>query len=279
MSKASQPALLQTERACAYIEAHAQESVTLAQLGAHVGTSPFHLQRVFTRVVGISPPAYHEAVRAGHFRTRLRSGAAVAEALYEAGYGSVSRVYERKPTGGGMTPATYRRGGKGLVLSFTIVDCPVGRLMVAGTQKGVCSVKLGDRDAALEAELRREFPHASITSATTASSRWVRTLLAHLDGRLPDLDLPIDVQATAFQWKVWRYLQSIPWGETRTYSEVARGIKQPTAVRAVARACATNPVCLVVPCHRVIGKDGGLTGYRWGVQRKRALLEREARKR
>ena len=268
--------LAHVRRACAFIDRHAEEPLTLAQLASRVGASPFHLQRTFTRFVGISPRAYQEAVRAGRFRDGLRLGTPVSGAVYDAGYGSISRVYERRPTGRGITPAAYRRGGQGLALTYTIVDSPVGRLLVAGTDKGICSVKLGDRDEPLAQDLRREFPGARITSDASAFAAWVRAIVAHLDGRLPHLDLPTDVQATAFQWKVWRYLQSIPYGETRAYGDVARAIGKPSAVRAVARACATNPVCLVVPCHRVVQKDGGLGGYRWGTRRKRALLERES---
>ncbi len=269
--------LPQVRRACAFIERHAEQPVTLAQLARHVGASPFHLQRTFTRLVGISPRAYHEAVRAGRFRDGLRLGTPVSGAVYDAGYGSISRVYERRPTGRGMTPAAYRRGGEGLAIAYTIVDSPVGRLLVAGTDKGICSVKLGDRDEQLTQDLAREFPAARVSHDGSAFDSWVRAIVAHLDGRVPHLDLPIDVQATAFQWKVWRHLQSIPYGQTRTYGDVARAIGKPSAVRAVARACATNPVGLVVPCHRVIQKDGGLGGYRWGTQRKLALLEREQR--
>ena len=270
------PGLDHVRRATAFIHAHADEPVTLADLATHVGTSPFHLQRTFSRLVGISPRAYQEAVRAGRFRDGLRDGTPVSGAVYDAGYGSISRVYERRPTGRGMTPAVYRRGGKGMAMTYTIVDSPVGRLMVAGTGKGICAVKLGDRDAHLEADLKREYPEASIARDQSAFDAWVRTLVRHLEGRRPDLNLPIDVQATAFQWTVWRYLQSIPYGETRTYGDVARAIGKPSAVRAVARACATNPVCLVVPCHRVVGKDGSLSGYRWGVERKKKLLQKEA---
>jgi AraC family transcriptional regulator of adaptative response/methylated-DNA-[protein]-cysteine methyltransferase len=265
----------EVRRVCAFIQKRAEEPVTLAQLASHVGTSPFHLQRTFTRLVGISPRAYQEAVRAGRFRKGLRGGIDVSGAVYDAGYGSISRVYERRPTGRGMTPAVYRRGGKGMTMTYTIVDSPVGRLMVAGTEKGICSVKLGDRDERLEHDLHREYPEASINKDHSPLGAWVRTLLGHIEGTLPHLDLPIDVQATAFQWKVWRHLQSIPYGETRAYSEVARAIGSPDAVRAVARACATNPVALVVPCHRVVGKNGSLTGYRWGVARKKQLLARE----
>jgi AraC family transcriptional regulator, regulatory protein of adaptative response / methylated-DNA-[protein]-cysteine methyltransferase len=267
--------LEEVRRACAFIHQRAAQSLTLAQIAAHVGGSPFHLQRTFTKLVGISPRAYHEAVRAGRFRDGLRSGTMVSGAVYDAGYGSISRVYERRPTGRGMTPAMYRRGGKGMTMTYTVVDSPVGRMMVAGTDKGICSVKLGDRDERLEQDLRREYPKASITRDQSALRSWVQALLGQLSGSRPHLDLPIDVQATAFQWKVWRYLQAIPAGETRAYSEVATAIGKPSAVRAVARACAANPVCLVVPCHRVVGKNGSLTGYRWGVSRKKQLLAGE----
>lgn len=272
----AQPGLEQVRQACDYIERHAERPITLAQLSAHVNASPFHLQRTFSRIVGISPRAYQDALRAGRFRRELRGGARVTGAIYDVGYGSSSRVYERRPTGHGMTPAVYRRGGHGVEVTYTIVDSPLGRLLVAGTTRGICSVKLGDRDQRLEKDLRDEYPAAAITQNQNGLSRWVGAILAHLSGTRPHLELPVDVQATAFQWKVWRYLQSIPYGETRTYSEVARGIGAPSAVRAVARACATNKTCLVIPCHRVVRKGGGLGGYRWGIERKRKLLKNEA---
>lgn len=266
--------LAHVQRACAYIEQHADAAITLADLAAHVRASPFHLQRTFTKIVGISPRAYRDAVRAGRFREVLRNGAPVAGATYDAGYGSSSRVYERLPTGG-MTPAVYRRGGKDTTVAFTVVSSPLGRLLVAGTARGICAVKLGDRDERLEEDLRRELPAATLVRDDANLRRWVSPILAHLKGQAPHLDLPLDVQATAFQWKVWRYLQSIPYGETRAYSDVARAIGVPSSVRAVARACATNPVCLVIPCHRVVQKGGGLGGYRWGTERKQRLLTRE----
>jgi AraC family transcriptional regulator of adaptative response/methylated-DNA-[protein]-cysteine methyltransferase len=269
------PVLDQVRKACAFIEDHTDRPITLATLAAHVRASPFHLQRTFTRVVGISPRAYQEALRAGRFRQGLRAGSAVSGAIYDAGYGSTSRVYERLPTGRGMTPAVYRKGGLGVEVAYAIVGSPLGRLLVAGTSLGVCAVKLGDRDHQLEADLRREYPAAIVARDRSAMSSWVSAILAHLAGRQPHLDLPLDVRATAFQWRVWRYLQAIPYGETRAYSEVAHGIGASAATRAVARACATNPVCLVIPCHRVVQKDGGLAGYRWGVERKRKLLKRE----
>ena len=268
------PGMDQVRKACAFIQQHADAPITLARLAQHVNASPYHFQRVFTRLVGISPRAYQDALRAGRFRQGLREGAAVTGALYDAGYGSSSRVYERQPTGG-MTPAVYKRGARGVEVTYAIADSPLGRLLVAATPKGICSVKLGEKDETLERELRQEYPAALITPNRTDLGRWINAILTYLSGRRPHLDLPLDIQATAFQWKVWRYLQSIPYGETRAYSQVARDIGRPAAVRAVARACATNPTCLVIPCHRVVGKDGSLTGYRWGVERKKKLLSAE----
>ena len=267
------------ERACAYLSRRLGQAVPLAELAEHVRLSPSHLQRTFTRLVGISPKAYQDALRAGRFRRGLRAGAPVVGAQYDAGYGSSRGVYEGQPTGRGMTPATYRRGGQGATIAYTTVGSPLGRLLVAGTPRGVCAVKLGDADAALVDDLRGEYPAAEIVRDQSGLAEWVATLLAHLGGQSPRLDVPVDVQATAFQWKVWRYLQSIPYGETRAYSEVAEAIGSPTATRAVARACATNRVCLVIPCHRVVQRDGGLGGYRWGVERKRRLIEDEDRRR
>jgi AraC family transcriptional regulator of adaptative response/methylated-DNA-[protein]-cysteine methyltransferase len=269
------PGIDRVRKATAYIAAHVDAPITLAQLASHVGTSTFHLQRTFSRLLGVSPRAYHEALRAQRFRDDLRHGKPLTGAIYDAGYGSSSRVYEGRPIGRGMTPAEYRRGADGATIAYTIVDSSLGRMLVAGTEKGLCSVKLGDRDTALEDDLRNEYPSATIHREKGAFTEWVRRLVAHLDGGTPALDLPIDVKATAFQWKVWRYLQSIPYGETRTYSGVAKELGHPSATRAVARACATNHVCLVIPCHRVVQKDGRLGGYRWGIERKRKLLQKE----
>jgi AraC family transcriptional regulator of adaptative response/methylated-DNA-[protein]-cysteine methyltransferase len=269
------PGIDHVRKATSFIASHADEAITLATLASHVGTSPFHLQRTFSRLLGVSPRLYQDALRAQRFRRDLRTGKPLAGAMYDAGYGSSSRVYEQPPTGRGMTPAQYRGGAKGASIAFTIVNSSLGRLLVAGTQKGLCSVKLGDRDETLEQDLRSEYPSAAIEREGGAFAEWVRALVAHVDGRAPKVDLPIDVKATAFQWKVWRYLQSIPYGETRAYSDVAKAIGAPRATRAVARACATNHVCLVIPCHRVVQKDGGLGGYRWGVERKRRLLQKE----
>ena len=269
------PQVQMVREACLYIEEHAGELPTLEDLSAHTGVSAYHLQRVFKRVAGITPRQYAEAMRINQFKTKVRKGATVTGAMYDSGYGSSSRLYERAPARLGMTPADYRRGGKGVRIRYTIAGSPLGRLLVAGTEKGVCSVRLGDSDAALESNLLGEYPAADVSRDDQAMSEWVGQLLSHLDGARPHLDLPLDVQATAFQWRVWEALREIPYGSTRSYSEVARAIGRPTATRAVARACATNPVALVIPCHRVVRRDSSLGGYRWGIERKRALLERE----
>ncbi|HXG08888.1 MAG TPA: methylated-DNA--[protein]-cysteine S-methyltransferase [Gemmataceae bacterium] len=262
-------------RACRYIEANLEDRLTLEVLGAHVGLSPAHLQRLFKRVTGITPRQYADACRLGRFKSRLKQRRTVTMALYEAGYGSSSRLYERAAAQLGMTPATYRRGGRGMRIGYTIVDSPLGRLLLAATERGICGVCLGDSDRALAAALRREYPAAEIRRDGVCLGPWIEEFLNYLRGQQPHLDLPLDVQATAFQWRVWQELRSIPYGETRTYAEIARALGQPTAVRAVARACASNPVALIIPCHRVVREDGGLGGYRWGLKRKQALLEQE----
>ena len=272
------PGMDAVRRVSAYLSAHADEPVTLATLGHLASMSPHHLQRRFKAIVGVSPREFQAACRADRLRASLRRGSDVTTAIYEAGYGSPSRVYE----GGaarGMSPSAYRRHGAGMQVAYSLVASPFGRLLVGTTTNGVCAVKLGDSDAELTRQLREEYRAAEIREGEPARAEWVRAIVRHLEGELPALDLPIDVQATAFQWKVWRALQAIPYGETRPYAEVARSIGQPRAVRAVARACATNPVALVVPCHRVVQTDGGLGGYRWGTTRKRRLLENEGRRR
>ena len=240
--------------------------------------SPHHLQRRFKAIVGVSPREYQAAVRAGKLRASLRDGRDVTSAIYEAGYGSPSRVYEAAPTGKGISPSNYRRGGAGMSIGYSTVSSPLGQLLVAATADGVCSVKLGDSEAMLVRDLRREYPAADLKANKQTRTDWVKAIVQHLRGAGPSLDLPIDVQATAFQWKVWRALQRIPYGETRAYGDVAKAIGQPKAARAVARACATNPVCLVVPCHRVVPSTGATGGYRWGAERKSALLATEKRR-
>ena len=264
-------------RACAYIDERAGERVTLAELGERLGASPWHLQRLFRKVMGVSPRDYADARRSDHFRSRLRQGDSIAGATYEAGYGSSSRIYEVATQKLGMTPATYARGGRGARLVYAIVDSPLGRLLVAATGAGVCFICLGDDDAELVAALEAEFPGAdSLVRDETGVAPALRALVAYLEGETPHLDLPLDVRATAFQRRVWQELIAIPYGETRTYSDIAQRLGLPHGQRAVGRACATNPVPMIVPCHRVLRQDGALGGYRWGVDRKRALLAHEA---
>ena len=263
-------------QAASFLRAHATEPVALADLAAHVQLSASHLQRAFTAHTGVSPREFHAACRADHFRRALRAGRDVTTATYEAGYGSPSRVSAHKPTGSGLTPAAYRRGAAGETIRYAVVPCTLGRLLVAGTAKGVCAVKLGAVDASLVAELAREFPAAEVRMGDLPPA-WVASVSHAVDRRRAGpSDVPLDVQGTAFQWTVWRALRAIPSGQTRTYAALAQEIGRPTAARAVARACATNPVAVVVPCHRVVPSAGGPGGYRWGAARKQALLQREA---
>lgn len=267
------------DRASRYLTEHSDESVPLTALSRIANLSPSHLQREFKRALGLSPREFQAACRADRFREKLRNGHDVSRALYEAGYGSPSRIYEASPTGRGMHPATYRRAGAGADVGFVTVRCALGWLLVAATEKGVCAVKLGDTREVLEADVRREFSSARITPGRHVRSAWVEAFVNRLEGDGRELTLPLDVRGTAFQWRVWRALQRIPAGETRSYSEVALELGAPAAVRAVANACARNPVCLVVPCHRVTAKNGAPGGYRWGVARKERLLAQEAQAR
>jgi AraC family transcriptional regulator of adaptative response/methylated-DNA-[protein]-cysteine methyltransferase len=263
--------------ACAYIDARAGERVTLAELGDHLEVSPWHLQRLFRKVMGVSPRDYADARRSDRFRDQLKQGDSIAGATYEAGYGSSSRIYEVAGQQLGMTPATYARGGKGASILYAIVDSPLGRLLVAATEAGVCFVSLGDEDGPLVAALEAEFPAAdSIRRDDDRVAPALHALLAYLEGETPHVELPLDVRATAFQRRVWQELIAIPPGETRTYAEIAARLGLPKGQRAVGRACATNPVPLILPCHRVLRQDGALGGYRWGLERKRALLAHEA---
>lgn len=265
------------ERVCRLLDLPNEETPTLAQLSTQVGVSPFHLQRTFKRLMGITPRQYAASARMRKFKTELREGKSITTALYDAGFGSSSRLYERTGTDLGMTPAIYRRGGQGLVINYGIAACPLGRLLVAATARGICAVRLGDADDKLEADLRSEYPAAKIVSNQSSLAPAVQELLNYLQGKQAVIDLPLDIQATAFQAQVWKNLRAIPYGETRSYGELARAMGQPGAVRAVARACASNPVALIVPCHRVIRSDDTLGGYRWGIERKKRLLEQERR--
>ena len=254
-----------------------ESSLTLAGLAALSGLSAHALERAFRRVAGVTPRQYVDAHRMRRLKSRLKKGDDVTTALYDAGFGSSSRLYERAPEQLGMTPATYRRGGAGMQIHFTIAASPLGRVLVAATARGISAIYLGENEAKLESELRDEYPNAEISRDRHWLEDWVAKIVEHLSGRAPHLDLPTDVQATAFQRRVWEELRMIPYGTTRTYTQVARAIGRPTAVRAVARACATNPVSIVVPCHRVVREDGNLAGYRWGLSRKLALIEHEAK--
>ncbi len=262
-------------RARAFLDAHPDTPVTLKTLAAHAGMSPSHLQRAFKRLVGVSPHAYQQAEKLRRFKTAVRGNDTVLGAAYAAGYGSSRGLYAQAGAGLGMTPATYRRGGAGLCISYALLSCSLGRLLVAATEKGVCAVALGDEDALLLDGLRAEFPQATLQAAPHAIESWAAPILRYLEGEGVHPEVPVDVQGTDFQRRVWQALREIPLGETRTYSELAASIGQPAATRAVAQACASNRVGLVVPCHRIVQKSGAAGGYRWGPERKAALLTLE----
>jgi AraC family transcriptional regulator of adaptative response/methylated-DNA-[protein]-cysteine methyltransferase len=263
------------ERVCDLINANPEAAPSLAALGAAVGLSPAHLQRSFKQATGITPRQYAAALRLGRFKEKVRAGEPIAAAAYGAGFGSSSRLYAQAGRELGMTPSAYQRGGAGQVIGYTLAGTPFGRLLLAATERGVCAVSLGSADDELVAELEAEFPAAELRRDDAAPRAWLEAVLANLAGEVPPVPLPLDVAATAFQQRVWAALQQIPYGATRTYAEVAEAIGAPKAVRAVAHACATNPVATVIPCHRVVRSDGGLGGYRWGIERKRQLLEAE----
>jgi AraC family transcriptional regulator of adaptative response/methylated-DNA-[protein]-cysteine methyltransferase len=268
---------------CRYIETHADQRLSLESLAARVQLSPFHFQRRFKARVGVSPKDYAEACRLKRLRSELRSAPSVSDAIYGAGYGSGSRVYEKIDTRLGMTPAEYRAGGDGVAISYASGETPLGRVMIGASDRGICFLQFGDDAAALLDALQREYPLARIEAMPPAQGAlfggWMQWLGEHLAGRRPQPGLPLHTRGTAFQLEVWKYLQTIPYGEVRSYREVAEGIGKPGAVRAVARACATNRVALLIPCHRVIRGDGALAGYRWGLSRKRTLIDQERARR
>jgi AraC family transcriptional regulator of adaptative response/methylated-DNA-[protein]-cysteine methyltransferase len=281
---APDPAARQLEKLCREIdraiteETGAEEPerrVTLARLAGRSGMSAHQLERIFRKHLGVTPRQYADARRLRQLKARLRAGASVTEALYDAGYGSSSRLYERAPAQLGMTPLAYRRGGENMEIRYTVTPCPLGLMLVAATGRGISALYLGDSKRQLESELEREFPRATIREDRKGLGRWVEAIVEQLQGKQPKLVLPLDVQATAFERRVWEELRRIPYGSTRTYSEIAQAIGRPRAVRAVARACAMNPASVVIPCHRVVRRDGQLAGYRWGLDRKRALIEKE----
>jgi AraC family transcriptional regulator of adaptative response/methylated-DNA-[protein]-cysteine methyltransferase len=263
-------------RLCRYLTAHRDRAVTLADLSRIANSSPFTIQRMFTRVLGISPRQYRAQLRASHMRRSLSEpGATVTGAIYRAGYSSSSRFYEQAAADLGMSPTRFRERGLHQTIRFATAPCELGLLLVAATERGVCSVMLGDEPAAMEQLLRKQFSAAEILPDATGMAQQISAILAAMTDHPAAGDIPLDVRATAFQARVWQALRQIPRGQTRTYAELANAVGQPTAVRAVARACATNPVAIAVPCHRVIGSDGSLTGYRWGIERKKRLLGME----
>ncbi len=271
----SGPDIDKIRQACEFIDAHLDERLTLGAIGKEIGLSAFHLQRSFKRSMGISPRQYRDARRMSQFKETLKGGRSVTEAIYEAGYGSSSRLYERAGIELGMTPAAYRNGGTGNRIDFTIAESDFGLMLLAATGRGVCMLGFGDDQAELEKELRDEFGGADLVRNDELLSGYVAIVRDHLDGRILELDLPLDVKATAFQRKVWEQLRQIPYGQSVSYSELAARLGSPGSARAVARACSTNPVAIAVPCHRVVRKGNELGGYRWGVERKQKLLSRE----
>jgi AraC family transcriptional regulator of adaptative response/methylated-DNA-[protein]-cysteine methyltransferase len=272
---APDPQLEMVRETCRILQESPEPSPTLSQLGHQVGCSPYHLQRVFKRITGLTPRQYADAHRWKNLKANLKNGHSVTHALYEAGYGSSSRLYESASSELGMTPGDYRRGGTGLSITYTVLVSPLGWVLIAATQRGVCAVSLGDHEEALVEELRGEFPQAEIKRDDQGLGKWAYEVVEHLTNRVPGMEVPLDIRATAFQRLVWEELQRVPRGETRSYSQIARAIGRPTAARAVAQACSKNPVAVIIPCHRVLREDGGLGGYRWGLSRKQALLNQE----
>lgn len=263
------------KRICRYIEQHLDEPVTLQHLGQVFGQSPFHLQKTFKKALGITPKAYADSCRMGLLKRNLQTGKSVTHALYDAGYSSSSRLYERTASHLGMTPDKYRRGAVAATIRYTSTDSPLGRMLVAATEKGVCAIQFGNNDDELVEGLKREFPFAIRKRDDDSMRSWTNTVLSQITGHKLNRSLPLDIQATAFQRRVWAHLQSLPFGATQSYGQVAKAIGKPTAARAVARACANNRIAVAIPCHRVVRENGEMGGYRWGVERKKTLLELE----
>src|SRR5216684_3121893 len=268
------------EKLCRYIETHADEPLTLAVLADQAGVTQFHLQRTFKRVMGVTPREYAAACRMRALKKNLRAGQSVTQALFAAGYGSTSRLYERSRSRLGMTPATYGRKGRGARIRYAITNSALGKVLLAATDQGVCCLQFGDAERDLVTALRREFAEAVLFRDEPALRPWLTSVTRYLHGAQPNLSLPLDVRATAFQRRVWQHLQTIPPGATQSYAQVAAAVGQPIATPAVARACASNVVAVAIPCHRVIRQDGTLGGYRGGLERKHKLLlqERQQRK-
>ncbi len=273
--------IIRIRRLCEYIRSNSAtgESLALQELARQAGLSPFHLQRRFKSIVGVSPKEYVDACRVESLKGQLRNGESVTAAIYEAGFSSTSRIYSQAATRLGMTPGEYRAGGKNVSISYVAVHSPLGLMMIGATERGLCSVQFGDSHHQLFENLRKEYPSARLEETQAPYPEqldlWMESISRYLRREQMRLDLPVDVRATAFQLKIWRYLQSIPYGEVQSYSEVANATGNAKASRAVARACASNPVAIVIPCHRVIRGNGELGGYRWGLERKRVLIDAE----
>ena len=263
------------EAACRYIDGNLETTISLSSLARRVGMSPFYFQRMFKRALGISPRQYQQARRAKKFKSALQSEARITDAVYEAGYSSSSRAYENIPAQLGMTPTAFRRNGAGAEIRYAVFSTGLGQVLIAATTRGLCAVRFGENDKALEDELRREFSAANVIRDDEGLRPLSDQLRELLLGRGKSAEIPLDIQGTAFQQLVWNALRQIPRGETRSYSEIARAVGHPKAVRAVAGACGANPVAVVVPCHRAVHKNGNASGYRWGVKRKAELLKNE----
>ncbi len=278
--KPDQPSLLEERTAmitdaCRFIES-AAEAPRLEQLAARAGVSTFYFHRVFRAITGLTPRAYAAAHRGKRVRKELAKAGSVTSAIYESGYNSNGRFYGESPGVLGMAPTTYRAGGANVDIHFAVGECSLGSILVARSEVGVCAIYLGDDPDALVRELQDRFPRARLIGGDTEFEKLVAQVVGFVEAPAVGLDLPLDVRGTAFQQRVWQALREIPAGSTATYSDIAGRIGAPKAVRAVAQACAANPVAVAIPCHRVIRTDGGLSGYRWGVERKRELLQREA---
>lgn len=278
-AKQDETALMQ--QLCRLIETGAEDAMTLDALAAKAGMSPFHLQRRFRAVIGVSPKEYHQSCRLKKLKKGLKEKASVTEAIYDAGYNSSSRVYGKIDESLGMTPRQYRQRGEQAVISYAAAKTSLGRVMIAATDRGICFIQFADSDTELLKLLKTEFPAAQLTPMNAAGekefTKWMKALNAYLSEDTAALDLPLDIRGTAFQAKVWKYLQKIPAGKPQSYAQVAKSIGRPSASRAVARACATNRIAIAIPCHRVIRGDGAISGYKWGVARKRKLLDIESK--
>jgi AraC family transcriptional regulator, regulatory protein of adaptative response / methylated-DNA-[protein]-cysteine methyltransferase len=274
-AEAADPNAELVEKVCRYIDAHPDEPATLEALGRALGMSPFHLQRTFKARTGITPRAYWDSRRLNSLKAGLREGHSVTRSLYDAGYGSSSRLYERSTSQLGMTPSRYRKQGSGVAIHYTIAPTPIGKMLLAATERGICSIQFGDSAAALEEKLRAEYPQAEISLSDRKLTEQVKAMREMIGGNSTG-SLPLDIQATAFQRRVWEALKAIPRGATKSYGKIAADIGHPKAARAVARACASNPVAVAIPCHRVVREDGAMGGYRWGADRKKKLLALEA---